>query len=494
MEDPTNLAQGQNSEAQSVEPAATEEDKEPEKEPPCEDRSDVEPVPELASSGAPEETSELDVSASSEALSNMADSLANLAESSPGLSTSAIRKMAESLYALAQADTKVTNQALEKMADSLANLTNTESGNEPEPTPGEVVGGEGGADQPAEDEVTEVAEELHVVGQMEEEEEIPIATASIAEIIATTTQCEDNIQPQVDDAGMSEAEVERQAEALSSLVTQEDIVRIANSLAELAGKHQVPADATTEEMETIVDMQEAEGAVDMQEEDTAQEADEPEPSDGALATLEANMAALVSEKPNLRKRVAKAEAASSTESSTPQKSEIQAPSPKRRSYDADFKLEVVAYAARTSKNEASRRYMVDRKRIQDWTRQKDALQTSLNMGVKRKRLEGGGRKAKHPVIEEQLADWVRSRWAKKETVTREMIKREARRLHLESSQSDPFSASEGWLCRFMMRHDISLRSPSQSPSKSPMTRYGRRSDVVAVQKPWIIDLEPASSS
>ncbi len=435
------------------------------------DKSDAEPAPKSPSQEAPsqeaptETTSELDVSASSEALSNMADSLANLAETSCSpelLSTSRIRKMATTLYALAQADTKATNKALEKMADSLASLTNAESEEESKLKASEPET----ANEP-----TKEPEELGEV--VEPSEEAPVVVSgSIAEIIATTI-CDEHSPSQRE---VGAAEVERQIEALTKLVSQEDIVKIANSLAELAGKPGMSSGGN--------DADEDEGM------------GVPEVDTSALSTLEVSLDSLVNLNPNVRKRAAETEPTNLAQM-TVGSMEEQESSPKRRSYDQNFKLEVVAYAARTSKNEASRRYMVDRKRIQDWTKQKEALEASLHSGIKRKRLEGGGRKAKHPEIEEQLSEWVRSRWTKKEPVSRDLIKREAKRLHQESSESDSFSASEGWLCRFMQRHDISLRSPSQSPKKSPMASSGRKlvgskSDVVSVQLPWIIDLEPSS--
>lgn len=481
MEDSTDLAQGQNSEVESAGPAAPEDARE--RQDTEKSASDAEPAPKSPAPAEPAKITEtaemdepLDVSGTgSDVLSNMADSLANLAESSPGLSANAIRKMATTLYALAQSDTTVANQALEKMADSLAGF---EPGAEDKP-----ASSEGGVEETSEEAGQEPAQVEGEVAEMTEE--APITETSIAEIIATTC---DPPPATGDESELNE--LNRQAEALTSLVSQEDIVRIANSLAELAGSQEFPASADVS-TETEANTVTAEGAEEEDEGTFSQ-------MDSAMSTVDINLASLVSKKPNLRKRAAKVESATATPAhSALRKSDIQAPSPKRRSYDADFKLEVVAYAARTSKNEASRRYMVDRKRIQDWTKQKDALQASLHTGVRRKRLEGGGRKAQHPVIEEQLADWVRSRWAEKETVTREMIKREARRLHQESSGVDPFSASEGWLCRFMQRHEISLRSPSQSPgkTKSPAGRTTRTAkDVVSVQLPWIIDLEPAASS
>ena len=46
---------------------------------------------------------------------------------------------------------------------------------------------------------------------------------------------------------------------------------------------------------------------------------------------------------------------------------------RKRSYTAAFKLKVVEHAEKKSKNDASKVFLVDRKRVQDWCKQKEDL-------------------------------------------------------------------------------------------------------------------------
>ena len=49
---------------------------------------------------------------------------------------------------------------------------------------------------------------------------------------------------------------------------------------------------------------------------------------------------------------------------------------RKRSYTAAFKLKVVEHAEKKSKNDASKVLLVDRKRVQDWCKQKEDLMTA----------------------------------------------------------------------------------------------------------------------
>jgi hypothetical protein len=50
---------------------------------------------------------------------------------------------------------------------------------------------------------------------------------------------------------------------------------------------------------------------------------------------------------------------------------------KRRSYSIKFQLEAVDYAKANSKNGASKRFKVDRKTIQEWSKKEDRLRELL---------------------------------------------------------------------------------------------------------------------
>ena len=82
---------------------------------------------------------------------------------------------------------------------------------------------------------------------------------------------------------------------------------------------------------------------------------------------------------------------------------------------------------------------------------------------KKRRLVGGGRKAKYPDIE-ALASYIEGLRSRNLRVTTKAIQRKALELshsstpaELGSSSNKPFAASRGWLCNFMKRWGFSLR-------------------------------------
>lgn len=70
---------------------------------------------------------------------------------------------------------------------------------------------------------------------------------------------------------------------------------------------------------------------------------------------------------------------------------------KKRSYDAAFKLKVVESAIQTSNRAAATKFFVDEKWFRVWRKQKASLQA---LPDKQRRISGGGRKAKHPEVED----------------------------------------------------------------------------------------------
>ena len=129
-------------------------------------------------------------------------------------------------------------------------------------------------------------------------------------------------------------------------------------------------------------------------------------------------------------------------------------SKRKHSYDVSLKLKAVAVAEKKSKEAAAREFSVDPRRIQEWCSQKEklaALQKD-NKG-KRKRLDGGGRKALDEDMEEVLMDWILDLRGRNIRVSRKMIQVEAKAL----SGTEEFKASRGWLGRFMKRKGLSLR-------------------------------------
>ena len=80
---------------------------------------------------------------------------------------------------------------------------------------------------------------------------------------------------------------------------------------------------------------------------------------------------------------------------------------KRKSFDLTYKLNVVAIAVKKSKEAAAREFGVDGKRIREWCSQKEKLVAMKKKGKsKRRRLDGGGRKALDEDMEEDLFIWI----------------------------------------------------------------------------------------
>ena len=94
---------------------------------------------------------------------------------------------------------------------------------------------------------------------------------------------------------------------------------------------------------------------------------------------------------------------------------------KKRSHDAAFKLKVIEFAEQNTNRGAARRYGIDEKRVREWKKQKGQL-GSLNS--KKRRLDGGGRKAALPDMEE-LVTWIESLRAQNLHVTRNNVQSKA---------------------------------------------------------------------
>ena len=63
---------------------------------------------------------------------------------------------------------------------------------------------------------------------------------------------------------------------------------------------------------------------------------------------------------------------------------------KRKSYTVAFKLEVVDYARKTSREAAARHFAVDGKRIREWCKTDQQLSLLADGDKKRQRLDGWG--------------------------------------------------------------------------------------------------------
>ena len=137
---------------------------------------------------------------------------------------------------------------------------------------------------------------------------------------------------------------------------------------------------------------------------------------------------------------------------------------KRRSFDAAFKLKVVGYAELHSNRAAARHFGVDEKRVREWKKQKNALEA---LPQKKRRLDGGGRKAALPGVEEELVIWIDEMRAENQQVRRSGIQQKALSIIAERGETSDFTASRGWLENFCKRHHLSLRRRTTVSQRLP---------------------------
>ena len=95
---------------------------------------------------------------------------------------------------------------------------------------------------------------------------------------------------------------------------------------------------------------------------------------------------------------------------------------RKRCFDAAFKLRVVECAEGSSNRAAATKFHVDPKRVREWRKQKTEL---VHLPSKKKRLDGGGRKAALPDMEEELTEWIETLRSKNMRVTRPSIQAKA---------------------------------------------------------------------
>ena len=75
--------------------------------------------------------------------------------------------------------------------------------------------------------------------------------------------------------------------------------------------------------------------------------------------------------------------------------------PKRKSYSADYKLQVVKYAAENGNRAAERKFGVNEKLVRDWRKAEVTLTT-----MKKTKKANRGLKARWPELEKRVHSWV----------------------------------------------------------------------------------------
>ena len=112
-----------------------------------------------------------------------------------------------------------------------------------------------------------------------------------------------------------------------------------------------------------------------------------------------------------------------------------------------------------------------------WKGQEDQIRERVERGGQSHcRIEGGGRPIRHELLDKDLARWVADMRQDKKRVSRRRLQAKAKEMHagMKKDDSEPvsesFSASNGWLQRFMSRHNLRMRRVTTACQKTP-TEY-----------------------
>ncbi|GAA6077977.1 zinc finger protein 540-like [Tachysurus ichikawai] len=128
---------------------------------------------------------------------------------------------------------------------------------------------------------------------------------------------------------------------------------------------------------------------------------------------------------------------------------------KRKKYDLTFKLTEIC-----RKKFGRRHFSVHPNRVREWRKNKAGLQRLSEEDDKRARLRGGGRKKASEKLEVSMCEWIHSMRAKHLRVSRKMIRAKAKEVYATVSDGrdeESFTASAGWLDKFLKRNDFSVR-------------------------------------
>ena len=123
----------------------------------------------------------------------------------------------------------------------------------------------------------------------------------------------------------------------------------------------------------------------------------------------------------------------------------------RKSYTAERKLEIVAYAKEHGNRAASRQYAVGESSVREWRIAKDKLK-NLEPRQRARR----GKTAKWPILENNLAIWIRAQRDNGRAASTLIIRMKEQTIAAEMNLMD-FKGNSGWDFKFMKRNQLSVR-------------------------------------
>ena len=140
-----------------------------------------------------------------------------------------------------------------------------------------------------------------------------------------------------------------------------------------------------------------------------------------------------------------------------------------------MKIEAIEYSKKFTIAGSAKKFKCDRKRVREWRQNENDIRKEFelaNCSNKRMRILGGGRKEKSAEINQTVLDWVQNARNDQKHVSRKLIKLKAEELSTELVRNQmlpegSFTASNGWLEKFMNRNNLSLRRVTTTCQKYP---------------------------
>jgi len=145
----------------------------------------------------------------------------------------------------------------------------------------------------------------------------------------------------------------------------------------------------------------------------------------------------------------------------PKRKRDESTGPARQSYTSQYKLEVVGYAKEHGNRAAGRQYSVAESSVRDWRKAEATLQTL----PPRKRARRG-QTAKWPILEENLASWIRAQRDDGRAVSTVAIRLKSRQMAVDMQLND-FKGGPSWIFKFMKRQNLSVRARTTVGQKLP---------------------------
>jgi transposase-like protein len=156
-------------------------------------------------------------------------------------------------------------------------------------------------------------------------------------------------------------------------------------------------------------------------------------------------------------------------------SEINNEKRRRKSYTVEEKLKALRVLKEFGGNilKTATHLHIDRKQLRNW-RDKETVLINSHEKQYRRRLDGAGRKAFFPELEEKLYDWLRIERIEKRHIVGFRRLREKANIIASEMKFEGFKGSNKWIKNFCRRHSLSTRKPTHVGQEDNSTPHERR--------------------